>query len=121
MLILKNNTTKASFESNLSWNKHKIEELENPYQNQRAWKISDRFGNVWNILFTGNVNEYRISYEPQYDGDDTFSVDIVTSGDIVEIHQAIKNGRTLKSDRNLKQFINLALMLNCYMQFGYLK
>ena len=67
------------------------------------------------MLFTGNVDEYRISYK------DEFSVDILMHGNMVEIHRAIKDGRNLKADRNLKQFMQLALLMSCYKKFGYLK
>ena len=84
-----NKITKESFEKIIKWNECKIEEMERPCKNQRLWKISDCFGNAWNVLFTGNVDEYRISYK------DEFSVDILIPGNMVEIHRAIKNGRNL--------------------------
>lgn len=121
MLKFINNTTKELFEAALSWSKYKLKKLESPLENQILWQLQDRFLNVWNILFTGIVDEYCISHQPQFDGDDDFLVYIVTYGNIVEIHKAIKNGRTLQVDRNLKQFTNLALILNCYIQFGLLK
>ena len=108
MLKFENTTTKESFEKSVKWSKNKIEEMEKPHENQRLWRISDCFGNVWNI------DEYRISYS------DEFSVDILMSGNMVEIHRAIKDGRNLKADRNLKQFMQLALLMSCYKKFGYL-
>lgn len=101
-----------SDKSYFKWSKNKIEEMEKPYENQRLWRISDCFGNIWNVLFTGNVDEYRISYK------DEFSVDILMPGNMVEIHRAIKDGRSLKADRNLKQFMQLALLVSCYKKFG---
>ena len=112
MLKFENKTTKENFEKSVSQSKNKIEEMERPHENQRLWKISDCFGNVWNVLFTGNVDEYRISYK------DEFSVDILMYGNMVEIHRAIKNGRKLKADRTLKQFMQLALLVSCYKKFG---
>lgn len=114
MLEFENKTTKESFEKIVKWNEYKIEEMERPHENQRLWKISDCFGNVWNVLFTSIVDEYRISYK------DEFSVDILIPGNMVEIHRAIKNGRDLRADRSLKQFIQLALLISCYKKFGYL-
>lgn len=114
MLKFENTTTKESFEKSVKWSKNKIEEMEKPHENQRLWRILDCFGNVWNMLFTGNIDEYRISYS------DEFSVDILMSGNMVEIHRAIKDGRNLKADRNLKQFMQLALLMSCYKKFGYL-
>lgn len=115
MLKFENTTTKESFEKSVKWRKNKIEEMEKPYENQRLWRISDCFGNIWNVLFTGNVDEYRISYK------DEFSVDILMPDNMVEIHRAIKDGRNLKADRTLKQFMQLALLMSCYKKFGYLK
>lgn len=115
MLKFENTTTKESFEKSVKWSGNKIEEMKKPHGNQRLWKISDCCGNVWDVLFTGNVDEYRISYR------DVFSVDILMYGNMVEIHRAIKNGRNLKADRNLKQFMQLALLVSCYRKFGYLK
>lgn len=115
MLKFENTITKESFEKSVKWSKNKIEEMEKPYENQRLWRISDCFGNIWNALFTGNVDEYRISYK------DEFSVDILMPGNMVEIHRAIKDGRNFKADRNLKQFMQLALLMSCYKKFGYLK
>lgn len=115
MLKFENTTIKESFEKSVKWSKNKIEEMEKPHENQRLWRISDCFGNVWNVLFTGNIYEYRISYSEE------FSVDILMYGNMVEIHRAIKNGRNLKADRTLKQFMQLALLMSCYKKFGYLK
>lgn len=115
MLKFENTTTREVFEKSVGWSKSKIEEMEKQYENQRAWKISDRFGNVWNVLFTGNVDEYRVSYGNE------FSIDILMYENMVEIHRAIKNGRSLKADRNLKQFTQVALLVSCYKKFGYLK
>lgn len=115
MLKFKNTTKREDFKKSVEWSKRKIEEIEKPHKNQRMWKISDCFGNVWNVLFTGNVDEYRVSYENE------FSADILMHGNMVEIHRAIKNGRNLKADRNLKQFTQVALLVSCYNKFGYLK
>lgn len=50
MLKFENTTTKESFEKSVKWSKNKIEEMEKPYENQRLWRISDCFGNIWNVL-----------------------------------------------------------------------
>lgn len=115
MLKFENTIIRDDFEKFVGWNKNKIEEMERQHKNQRLWKISDCFGNVWNVLFTGNADEYRVSYGNE------FSIDILMHGNMVEIHRAIKNGRSLKADRNLKQFTQVALLVNCYKKFGYLK
>ena len=115
MLRFENKTTKENFEKSVELSKNKIEEMERPHENQRLWRISNCFGYAWNVLFTGNVDEYRISYK------DKFLVYILMPGNMVEIHRAIKGGRNLKADRNLKQFEELALLISCYKKFGYLK
>lgn len=115
MLRFTNCTTKETFKASIRWSDIKVEKLESPNKNQKLWKISDRFSNVWEVLFTGNVNEFRVSYH------DKSSVDLLLCGDTIEIHRAIKNGRRLKSDKYLKQFINLALMVGSRKKFGYLR
>ena len=115
MLKLENKTTKEYFDKAIKRNKYKIEEIKNPHENQRLWKISDCFGNIWNVLFSGDVDEYCVSYS------DEFSVNILMYGNMVEIHGAVKNGRNLKADRILKQFAQLALLMSCFKIFGYLK
>ena len=115
MLRFENKTTKENFEKSVELSKNKIEEMERPHENQRLWRISNCFGYAWNVLFTGNVDEYRISYK------DEFLVNILMPGNMVEIHRAIKGGRNLKADRNLKQFEELALLISCYKKFGHLK
>ena len=85
---------------------------------RKAWEITDRFNNRWEVVFNGNVNEWTISgcvdYEP-------FKVFVYMTDSHVEIHKAYHNGRTIKADRLLKKYINLASLVNCYHKFGYLK
>lgn len=116
-----NITTKENFLKETEWSGKKIVTVESPFKCQKQWQVSDRFGNIWNIRFNGNVNEYSIWNVCKYPTDEPFRVDIVSSGNKVEIHRAEKNGRKIKSDRLLKGFSQLALMVNCYSQFGYLK
>ena len=120
MLKFKNMTTKENFLQNVEWSGKKVEQIEANGKDQMAWKISDRFGNVWNVLFQGRVNEWSVFNVPQY-GEVSFKVDIVSCGNDVEIHRAEKAGRKIKSDRLLKQFSQVAMMVNCYIQFGYFK
>lgn len=116
-----NMTTKENFLKNIEWSGEVLKPMETPCKSQKLWQVSDRFGNVWNILFRGEVDEYSICNVCKYPSDEPFRVDIVSSGNKIEIHRAEKNGRKIKSDRLLKGFSNLAMMLNCYSQFGYLK
>lgn len=122
MLKFRNMTRLDKFKKSMEWSGNQIEELkpEGQYP-KKAWRISDRFGNVWNVVFTGNVSEFVISNVPQNSYEKPFSVWIVSSGNEIEIHKADKNGRHIKSDLLLKEFANLAMMVNCYMQLGYLK
>ena len=120
MLKFKNMTTKENFLQHVEWSGKKVEQIEAYEKDQRAWQISDRFGNVWNVLFKGSVNEWSVFNVPQY-GEPPFKVDIVSCGNDIEIHRAEKAGRKIESDRLLKQFSQLAMMVNCYIQFNYLK
>ena len=116
-----NNTTKENFLENIEWSGNKIERIQIPFKRPKLWQISDRFGNVWEVLFKGDVGEYSISNVCRYPSDKPFTVDIISNGNKVEIHKAIKNRRNIKSDRLLKQFSQIAMMVNCYVQFVYLK
>ncbi len=116
-----NTTTKENFLKSIEWSGNKIKPAEAYGKNQKAWNVIDKFGNEWNILFTGNVDEYSIFNVPHHPCDKPFKVDIVSSGNKIEIHRAEKNGRCIKADRLLKEFTQLALMVNCYIQFGYMK
>ena len=121
MYMFINMTTKEKFLKNVEWSGNKIEQVEPPCKRQKLWRVSDKFGNVWNILFRGEVDEYSIYNVCKYPTDEPFRVDIISSGNKIEIHKAEKNGRKIKSDRLLKSFSQLAMMVNCYSQFGYLK
>lgn len=72
MLRFTNCTTKETFKTSIRWSDIKAEKLESSNKNQKLWKISDRFSNVWEVLFTGDVNEFRVSYH------DEFSVDLLS-------------------------------------------
>ncbi len=115
-----NITTKENFLKYIEFNGIEIKPVEVCAKNQRAWNVVDKFGNEWNIFFTGNVSEFSICNVPHYPCDKPFRVDIVSSGNKIEIHRAEKNGRHIKADRLLKEFTQLALMVNCYIQFGYI-
>lgn len=121
MYKLTNTTTKEAFLKDIEWNGQKIKPLKTLSKYQKGWQVSDRFGNVWNIIFNGNVNEYSIYNVCKYPCDAPFKVDIISTGNKVEIYRAEKKGRKIKSDRLLKNFAQLGLMVNCYCQFGHLK
>lgn len=120
MFKFTNVTTKENFLKKIEWSEEEITPIEAFGNSQKSWKIIDRFDNEWNILFTGN-DEYSIYSVPHHSCDELFRVDIVSSGNKIEIHRATKNGKNIKADRLLKQFAQLAIMVNCYVQFGYMK
>lgn len=121
MYKFQNNTTKENFIRNIEWSGMEIKPTEVHGKLQKSWQLSDKFGNVWNILFRGNVNEYSIFNVCKYQSDKPFRVDILSYGNNIEICKAEKNGRKIKANRLLKQFSQLAMTVNCYSQFGYLK
>lgn len=121
MYKFENKTKKKDFVESIEWSRNIVERIQIPFKKPKQWRISDRFGNVWTILFKGDNNEYSISNVCKYPSDKPFTVDIISSGNKIEIHKAMKNGRNIKSDRLLKSFSELAMMVNCYIQFGYLR
>ncbi len=116
-----NITTKKSFLNDIESCGREIKPIEGYGKNQKVWNVIDKFGNEWNIRFSGNVDEYSISNVPHYPCDVPFKVYIVSHGNKVEIHRVEKKGRKIQADRLLKDFTQLALMVNCYIQFGFLK
>lgn len=121
MFKFKNTTEKEVFENTISFQGLKIKSIKSPYKTQKQWNITDRFGNEWNVVFSGNVDDFYLYSVPHFQCDKPFRVDFIMNGNNVEIHRALKNGRNIVSDRLLKQFAQLILMVNCFYKFGYMK
>ena len=121
MFKFKNVTERESFENIINSQDLKINLIREPYKTQKQWNIQDRFGNEWNVVFTGNVNEFYLYNVPHLSYDKPFRIDFVMTGNNIEVHKALKNGRNIVSERLLKQFSQLILMINCFYKFGYMK
>ena len=121
MFKFENTTEKESFENTIDFQCLKIKSIKALHDNQKQWNIIDRFGNEWNVVFSGNVNEFYLYNVPHFGCDKPFRVDFTMSGNKVEIHRALKNGRNIVSEKLLKQFSQLILMINCFYKFGYMK
>ncbi|OLA94849.1 MAG: hypothetical protein BHW64_01750 [Candidatus Melainabacteria bacterium LEY3_CP_29_8] len=121
MLKFENTTERESFENTIDFQGLKIKPIQALYDNQKQWNITDRFGNEWNVVFTGNVNEFYLYNVPHLSCDKPFRIDFVMTGNNIEIHKSLKNGRNIASERLLKQFSQLILMVNCFYKFGYMK
>lgn len=121
MYKFENITEKESFENTIEFQCLKIKSIKALHDNQKQWNITDRFGNEWNVVFTGNVNEFYLYNVPHLSYDKPFRIDFVMTGNNIEIHKALKNGRNIVSERLLKQFSQLILMVNCFYKFGYMK
>lgn len=115
-----NATPKEVFISNAEWCGQKIKRIKSPIKTQRKWSVTDRWGNEWIVVFKGNVSEFSVYNVVKHHSDVPFSVDIVTYGNKIEIHKATTGGRVMQADRLLKKYSQLAMMVNCYLQFGYL-
>lgn len=87
----------------------------------KQWNISDSFGNEWNVVFNGNVNEFSIFGVPHFGCDKQFRVDFTMTENNIEIYRALKDGRNIVSERLLKQFSQVILMVNSFYKFGYMK
>lgn len=120
MLKFKNTTTKEDFLRSVKCRGQKIEPIELSGKIQKAWKISDKFENEWQVYFTKGIEEWSIFNIGRH-GEIFFRVDIVLCGSDIEIWRAEKNGKNIKSERLLKQFMQVAIMVSCYHQFGYFK
>lgn len=121
MFKFENTTTKEVFENTINFQRLEIKQIEDSYKTQKQWNIKDRFGNEWNVVFSGNVDEFYIYNVPHFSYDKPFRVDFTMSGNNIEIHRALKNGRNIVSERLLKQFSQLILMVNSFYKFGYMK
>lgn len=121
MYKFENKTERESFENMIDFQGLKIKPIQALYGNQKQWNITDRFGKEWNVVFTGNVNEFYLYNVPRLSCDKPFRIDFVMTGDNIEIHRVLKNGRTIVSERLLKQFSQLILMINCFYKYGYMK
>lgn len=121
MYKFENITEKESFENMINFQGLKIKPIMPIYKNQKQWNIKDRFGNEWNVVFSGKVDEFLIYNVPHFQCDKPFRIDFIMNGNNVEIHRAFKNGRNIVSDRLLKQFLQLILMISCFYKFGYMK
>lgn len=121
MYKFENKTERESFENTIDFQGLKIKPIQALYGNQKQWNITDRFGNEWNVVFTGNVNEFYLYNVPHLNYDKPFRIDFVMTGNNIGIHRALKNGRNIVSEKLLKQFSQLILMVNCFYKFGYMK
>lgn len=121
MIKFENTMVKESFENTMNFQGLKIKPIQALYDDQKQWNITDRFGNEWNVVFSGNVNEFYLYNVPHYGCDRPFRVDFCMSKNNIEIHRALKNGKNIVSDRLLKQFSQLILMVSCFYKFGYMK
>lgn len=121
MYKFRNVATKEDFKKSNEWADRKICLVEHPSKIQKVWNVKDRFGNEWNIIFSGRVDEWRICNVCNYPCDIPFSVEFLSHDREIEIVRAQKAGRNYKSDRFLKQFNQLVLMVNCYNIYGYLR
>ncbi len=121
MFKFENVTTKENFERAINLQRLEINQIEALYKARKQWNIKDRFGNEWNVVFSGNVDEFYICNVPHFSCDKPFRVDFTMSGNNIEIHRALKNGRNIVSERLLKQFSQLILMVNSFYKFGYMK
>lgn len=121
MYKFENITEKESFENTIDFQCLKIKSIKALHENQKQWNITDRFGNEWNVVFSGNVNEFYLYNVPHLSYDKPFRIDFMMTGNNIEIHKALKNGRNIVSERLLKQFSQLILMVNSFYKFGYMK
>lgn len=121
MFKFENVTTKENFERAINLQRLEINQIEALYKARKQWNIKDRFGNEWNVVFSGNVDEFYICNVPHFSCDKPFRVDFTMNGNNIEIHRALKNGRNIVSERLLKQFSQLILMVNNFYKFGYMK
>lgn len=119
MLKFQNATTKENFLSRVSWADEWIASAPTPCSGTRAWKIGDRFGNAWDVTFTGNVGEFTV--EGTTPEGSPFKVYLYMSGDKIEIIKALDNGRNIQSDRLLGKYKYLALMVSNYLRFNLLR
>ena len=121
MYKFENKTERESFENTIDFQGLKIKPIQALYGNQKQWNITDRFGNEWNVVFTGNVNEFYLYNVPHLNYDKPFRIDFVMTGNNIGIHRALKNGRNIVSEKLLKQFSQLILMINCFYKLEYMK
>lgn len=127
MLKFLNVTTKEDFLSYKDWARQQISPMTTQCSGTQAWKISDHFGNTWDVTFSRNGGELTAS---ENDGEFTvggmttnsspFKVYLHLCGDAVEIVMATENGRTIRSDRLLKKYRELSVMVSNYLRFNLL-
>ena len=91
MIKFKNTTEKESFKNMIEFQGLKIKPIQALYDNQKQWNITDSFGNEWNVVFTGNVDELYIYNVPHFGCDKPFRVDFIMNGNNVEIHIIINH------------------------------
>ena len=120
MYKFRNISTKEDVQKYMEWVGIKIQSLEPITKHQHRWNIQDRFENEWNLIFRTNENEWTICNVCHSSGDIPFSVSFISNGRDVEILRAEKNGKHYKADRFLKSFSKLILMVNGYINFGYI-
>ena len=110
MLKYRNSTTKEQFKSYyLDWSEEQIRSVPPQFSTQLKWEITDRFGNVWTVTFTGEVGEFTV--EGKTSTGVPFKIWLYLSGDRVEIIKAFDGGRNIRSDRLLGKYKELAHMV----------
>ena len=118
MYKFRNVTAKEDFDKINEWADRKIYPTTHPTENVESWKITDRFGNNYNLVFDGNAIEWSIH---NISSAIPLRVDFLLRGRDIEILRAQKGNKHYKSDRFLKQFDQLVLMASCYNIYGCLK
>lgn len=119
-----NTTNKTVFLSNAEWCKQKIKPYKDLESDRNKWEITDRWENKWRVIFNEDTrifSIFNVCHYPLETGEKPFKVDIITYDNIIEILEAQDGKRKLQADKFLKKFATLAIMVNCYLQYGYIQ
>ena len=119
MYKFRNVSTKEDFEKHIEWTGTTIRPINGPDKMKRTLNINNRFGNEWNLVCSGNIDEWSIYNICHGSWDIPFRVDFISNGRDIEILRAEKAGKHYKADRYLKQFVELVLMANGFIYFGF--
>lgn len=111
-------TSKDNFKAYLDWTGLTVEKIKARFCHQQEWIIKDKFGNAWKLIFTGNVNEYRIE---NLHNDPYFEVNMMVYGDKLEIHHAYEHGKNYRADSRLRKYKELGCMVSNCLRFNMLK
>lgn len=114
MIKINNVTDKNNFMEAIKDGKLKIDKVE-----KNKWVLQHCIFNnlIYNLEYKDDKT-FNLSYKDSYDN---FTVNFTIEESLTIINKAKVNNKNCKADRFLKKYDSLAIMVNSFVNFGYIK